>query len=688
MKKSKSPTELKFNFITLDKDKVLKFVPALPIILQDNAWSKLSNMKGSIEAGAEIIINILNFLSGNSSAVKKIPINTNKNMKFFVLKSLFNNYEYKNIQEHKALREVLRKYHPEQKSNGDITFLVNNAIYTEKFSKSVKTEVDNSIESIFSQLEIMKMALECSIENNHYEVAEKLFTDIFSNARTNLDSIFSQQEYVNHKKYTTILFDLVNKFMSVEYQIKTIIDLTSHLKHYFNITAESTDILINNKHSNEAEELLTAALYNITIDDKPKNQDIGWCYYKLGYLNHRNGQREYAVECYKNALDKLPATDKYIIQTINYNLWGIYSYYDADNNIEALLNQMPESSLKDLLKLGRNLTNITTSQLDNINRSDLQPEHTQMFDLYKYSAKYNALSIDQKSSKKTRFTKDLNTIIKKNSDIDKLLALSVAIYTEQFDIARNILNTVPENEIEKCKKLNLSLLRSYLDPDSIIYDADELKKEEKVEVLNAANTSLMAEDKSELVSKNVQKVLQNVEKVLEFHPQNEETLEIGINAALLNNDLEKAKEYANQLSKEKQEEIFIGDSEEAPEIDYLDRLLAQYDAKKIHQYYQDKKEQQLHILSQKITHYTTSWNIPGKGQIKSTEATYIGKYKGQDCYSIIDDKVKKSIGSLLPRFEKAMEKGIIHHQYGINGVKFIEEKAIEIKVRADKMKIL
>ncbi|HJD62155.1 MAG TPA: hypothetical protein LFW14_00915 [Rickettsia endosymbiont of Degeeriella rufa] len=49
MKKSKSPTKLKFNFTAPDKDKVLKFVPALPIILQDNVWSKLSNMKGSIE---------------------------------------------------------------------------------------------------------------------------------------------------------------------------------------------------------------------------------------------------------------------------------------------------------------------------------------------------------------------------------------------------------------------------------------------------------------------------------------------------------------------------------------------------------------------------------------------------------------------------------------------------------------
>ncbi|WP_395476335.1 hypothetical protein [Rickettsia endosymbiont of Pantilius tunicatus] len=90
--------------------------------------------------------------------------------------------------------------------------------------------------------------------------------------------------------------------------------------------------------------------------------------------------------------------------------------------------------------------------------------------------------------------------------------------------------------------LNLSLLRSYLDPNSIIYDADTLKKEDTIEVLNAANTSLMAEDRENLVSKNVQKVLQNIEKVLEHHPQNEETLEIGINAALLNNDIDKARE--------------------------------------------------------------------------------------------------------------------------------------------------
>ncbi|MFA1688696.1 hypothetical protein ABVF33_04290 [Candidatus Rickettsia barbariae] len=130
----------------------------------------------------------------------------------------------------------------------------------------------------------------------------------------------------------------------------------------------------------------------------------------------------------------------------------------------------------------------------------------------------------------------------------------------------------------------------------------------------------MAEDAKEFVSKNSQNVLQNVEKVLEDAPQNEETLEIGINAALLNNDINKAKEYANQLSKAKQEEIFTNDFGEVNDAEDLDQLFKQYDAKKFISIINLKK-QQLHILSHKITHYITSWNIPEKGYIKNTEAT-------------------------------------------------------------------
>ncbi|MFV9936531.1 MAG: hypothetical protein AB8U84_04960 [Rickettsia endosymbiont of Haemaphysalis japonica] len=253
-----------------------------------------------------------------------------------------------------------------------------------------------------------------------------------------------------------------------------------------------------------------------------------------------------------------------------------------------------------------------------------------------------------------------------------------------MDIARNILNNIPNNNIAIYKSLNLSTLAAFPDPNSIIYNANTLKQEEITEVLNAASISLMAEDAKEFVSKNAQNVLQNVEKVLEDAPQNEATLEIRINAALLNHDINKAKKYANQLSKEKQEEIFTNDFGEVNDAEDLDQLFKQYDAKKIISIISLKK-QQLHILSHKITHYITSWNIPEKGYIKNTEATYIGKYKGQDCYSIIDEKIKKAVDSLLPRFEKAMEKGIIQHQYGINGVKFLKENAVEIKINTGKL---
>ena len=243
---------------------------------------------------------------------------------------------------------------------------------------------------------------------------------------------------------------------------------------------------------------------------------------------------------------------------------------------------MPEGSLKALLKLGRDLNNITNEKLETMNSKNLLPYHVQRFELYKYTAKYNALSDERKIAQKIRLAKDLNTIIKKTdvNNTDELLVLSVAIYTKQLDIARNILNNIPNNDIAIYKSLNLSTLAAFPDPNSIIYNANTLKKEEITEVLNAASISLMAEDAKEFVSKNAQKVLQNVEKVLEDAPQNEETLEIGINAALLNNDINKAKEYANQLSKEKQEEIFTNDFGEVNDAEDLDQLFKQYDAKK------------------------------------------------------------------------------------------------------------
>ncbi|WP_017442925.1 tetratricopeptide repeat protein [Rickettsia gravesii] len=314
----------------------------------------------------------------------------------------------------------------------------------------------------------------------------------------------------------------------MEYGDKIIKNLTPHIKHYYNITYTLSTMLINNNHLDAAKELLTAALSNITIDDQVNAKDIGWYQYNLGVVYYKTGQLELAIKYYNSAIDRLPEEEEII-----YNLWTIYGYYSDSKNIENLLNKMPEGGLKALLKLGRYLNNITNEKLETMNSKNLLPYHVQRFEFYKYTAKYNALSDERKIAQKIRLAKDLNTITKKTdiNNTDELLVLSVAIYTKQLDIARNILNNIPNNDIAIYKSLNLSTLAAFPDPNSIIYNASTLKKEEITEVLNAASISLMAEDAKEFVSKNAQKVLQNVEKVLEDAPQNEETLEIGINAA-------------------------------------------------------------------------------------------------------------------------------------------------------------
>ncbi|KJV62234.1 hypothetical protein [Rickettsia amblyommatis] len=44
-------------------------------------------------------------------------------LKLNTLKTLFDNYEYNNIQEHKVLKEALSKYHVALKANKEISIL-------------------------------------------------------------------------------------------------------------------------------------------------------------------------------------------------------------------------------------------------------------------------------------------------------------------------------------------------------------------------------------------------------------------------------------------------------------------------------------------------------------------------------------------------------------------------------------
>ena len=187
-------------------------------------------------------------------------------LKLNTLKTLFDNYEYKNIQEHKVLKEALSKYHIALKANKEISIFISPKTYSTPIVNK-EPETINFI-NIFLQLQGMITAIHCSIMNNHVEVAEKLFIDILSKTNIDLNLIYSQYEFQIHKAYTNTLFELVNQFISMEYGDKIIKDLTPHIKHYYNITYTLSTMLINNNHLDEAKELLTAALSNITIDDQ------------------------------------------------------------------------------------------------------------------------------------------------------------------------------------------------------------------------------------------------------------------------------------------------------------------------------------------------------------------------------------------------------------------------------------
>ena len=210
---------------------------------------------------------------------------------------------------------------------------------------------------------------------------------------------------------------------------------------------------------------------------------------------------------------------------------------------------------------------------------------------------YNTSPDKQKITIKQQAT--LTKKLEDNSSSNALLAFSLALCSKQFKTASDLLNKIPEHQINLYGKAIIKL-RSYIDPNYTLPQNNTLNPNEKVEVLNAVSTTLIADSKTKLTSEKSEKIFQNVENALQNDSSNENTLEIGVVTALLNNNQEKVQEYASKLSQNKQEEIIASYSLDNKQIENLEQLIAQYDAKKIHQYYQLKKKHEFYLAIQKI----------------------------------------------------------------------------------------
>ncbi|MCZ6886777.1 MAG: hypothetical protein O7C59_03910 [Rickettsia endosymbiont of Ixodes persulcatus] len=88
-----------------------------------------------------------------------------------------------------------------------------------------------------------------------------------------------------------------------------------------------------------------------------------------------------------------------------------------------------------------------------------------------------------------------------------------------------------------------------MEPNYTLPQNNTLEPNEKVEVLNAVSTTLIADNETKLTSQKSEKIFQNVESALQNDSGNENTLEIGVVTALLNNNQEKVQEYASKVRK-------------------------------------------------------------------------------------------------------------------------------------------
>lgn len=296
-----------------------------------------------------------------------------------------------------------------------------------------------------------------------------------------------------------------------------------------------------------------------------------------------------------------------------------------------------------------------------------------------------------KISNKRTITKKQQSILtdKLKAISDASLAFSLAVCSKQFKTASDIFNKMPEHQINLYEKA-LIKLRSYMEPNYTLPQNNTLEPTEKAEVLNAVSTTLIADNETTLTSEKSEKIFQNVEDALQNHSCNENALEIGVVTALLNNNQEKVQEYASNLSLEKQEEIIASYSCDNKQAENLEQLAFEYDAEKIHQYYQRKKKHEFYLAIQKITHFNNnSWNIKEEqikidNQVREGTAILLGKYRGFDCYGTISKKIYNIFDeSKIMSFVFALKKGITHHTHGVNGVKLIKNNVFEAKWDCD-----
>jgi len=657
--------------VTYNIQQVIKPRPTVaPINLPDNSdiineqeFYKLFIADGVIDTG-EILSSIAD-VNNLDSAVEIVSYSlkyykSDRNFLQNALAKLFINYDSGQIIKHPSLERLnIKKIGP-----NEMTYELNRKTISHCKYENKPDSSSDIKQKYKSRFDAQFITLTTSIKNNHKTSAQKILRETLKTANIMLNFLEDSTHY-NDAAQKICSMAL---YLKPEYQDEVIIKLKDHWIKNEEMLSGASSMLFENKKYTEVIELLEPIISN--LDAASNSENYAYCQYNLGMAYLSNNCADDALKCLQESY-KIFQDDPDIIK----GHLSVYTVLGEINSIKEFINQLPHSDLKKLLNLSTNLEKVTTSELNKIKDKNIPDIFKPLIVTLKFVGKFNQQKSQNKAMNQQSFSNEMQRL--EEQGVEKETLFSLALIFGFQNVAKRIFAKIPEEII----KLNKSLQKVMvlLDSSNLALlsqiQSANVTASEKIALYSNAGSALLADDSPKTA-------ILYVEDGLKIDPTNVELAEVGIASALLLKDVDTAKAFMHILSEEKQIEIAQNYSPDTNETDNINDLLKEYDPKKIHHYHSLRKKQELGKVATSIFSKETTWKIKDK-EISATDTKYIGKHRNLDVWGYIAPKIQHKNKESMDLLDNALDKGIIEQKLGINGVKFLGNKAIELKIDGD-----
>jgi tetratricopeptide (TPR) repeat protein len=569
----------------------------------------------------------------------------------------------------------------------------------------VQDKESQNFEILFNGL---MTTIQIATHNKNHPVAETLVRELFKIADEGLNCLRESEE--SYTLNLRNLLDLVS-CLKPEYKDQAIESLKPH---WGCNTEVALDFLANEKATPEKKiNWYKYAIYNVT---PAKHEALGKLHYRVGLIylsmnrnnealqsfqksqafNHNEidlGEIHYRTGVtYKNmnrnneALQSFLEAEKFLPDNphIIRNMLSVYSIIDKQK-MREFTETIKNVELKKLMRLYHNSKAINHQTLSNIKKSKVPTEFHDYFATCDVICSFNEHKQRNQKINEKNFINQIKEL--ESKDVPPETRLSLALSFGLENLAKEIIKENPQKGATLNKIFQqLSLILDSSNSDAIAsINSSNLEEPKKVELFTIAGGACLADNNHEIA-------MNHAIEGLKLEPKNEELVEIGLSAALVLNNKEKAQEFMDLLTPEKKAEVAQSYSADLkatgfsePKEMQEDDLLKNYDPKKIHQYYTIKKQQDLAKIKAPllIMQNESTWKIDTQ-EIKVSEVVSVGKYRGLDCWAKIDRKIQGKVQDHITAFKAALKDGITHQKKADNGIKFLGNKAVELKINADK----